>query len=158
MKLEQDSLDPAPGRSPDRRKHGYKELEDKLDSHTREVETRLGRFFFRALIAFAVIGMTSAGALLGFGVVLSKQNDSAKEIQKQRYDNLVASCVEQNNRNIKTVNTLDEVLKQASRTASKAQQQQMAQSRTSTVLLINALAPFVADCDAAARKRVKDLK
>lgn len=81
---------------PDRRQHTYEELAQKLDDHTVEVERRLHRFFKKALFIFAVIGITSAVALLGFTIVLG-------EIKKTRRDFVEATCKEQNQRHDKTI-------------------------------------------------------
>jgi precorrin-2 methylase len=51
---------------PDRRKHGYKELENKLDRHAEEIKSRLEKFIRRGLVAFAIIGIFTALALFGF--------------------------------------------------------------------------------------------
>lgn len=81
---------------PDRRQHTYEELAKQLDAHTVEVERRLHRFFKKALFIFAVIGITSAVALLGFTLVLG-------EIKKTRRDFVEVLCKEQNRRHDKTI-------------------------------------------------------
>lgn len=106
----------------------------KLEKNTEYVEKRLGRFFFKALIAFAIIGMSSAGSLFGFTVVL-------KEIQTQRYDTIVMNCEQQNDRHDKTIARAKELLPERVQEA--------------VILIVNELQPYVEDCEAFARKRVK---
>lgn len=88
---------------PDRRRHGYKDLEEKLDQHAKRLDERLELFIRRALIAFALIGFTSVGSLVGFGVLLSRQGQTATEIQAQRRESIFRSCYEQNVRHDNTV-------------------------------------------------------
>ena len=83
---------------PDRRKHGYAELENRLDDHAQNIEDRLRRFFIKALIAFAVLGTTSAISLFGFGLALENQAKTSKAIQEGRILTLVKICEDQNRR------------------------------------------------------------
>jgi len=57
------------------RRRGYEELAAELDKHVLEIEHRFSKWFKAGLIAFAVIGITSAIALGGFALVLQEQND-----------------------------------------------------------------------------------
>lgn len=126
---------------PDRRKHGYAELEKRLEDHAISIEKRLARLIAKALLGFAVIGITSAGALLGFGVVLKEQNRTSSEIQTQRYEASFQTCLAQNERH-------DAAIKKAKVILPKQAQQ-------TVILLVNELQPFVEDCDKQARTRVK---
>lgn len=82
---------------PDRRKNTYRELEKRVDRHLDAMEVRLHRFFMKALAIFAVIGMTSAIALFGFGINL-------RQIKETRKDFVYDSCTAQNKRHDNTVN------------------------------------------------------
>lgn len=98
---------------PDRRKNTYATLEAKVHEYFDEVETRLNRFFTKALFIFATISITSAVALLGFGILLGDQrdtNDKLKDqvqtnrllglaIQNQRRNFIFENCRDQNRRN-----------------------------------------------------------
>lgn len=111
-------------------------------SHERfvELENRFRRFFTKALIAFAVVGISSAFAIGGFGFVLKRQARDAREIQLQRYQSLVVNCEAQNARNMGTI--------------AKAKSLKPATQKT-VMLLVDELQPFVKDCDAFAGRRVK---
>jgi hypothetical protein len=167
-----DSLSP-----PDRRKHGYAELEQQIEEHKEEVthdlnlfkeltkqelekfyaEIRqvLRRFFFRALVVCAIIGLTSAVGILGFGLVLRKQSNLTEDIQGQRYEVTYNTCKDQNDRHDDTIALLDQLAKKAVKRASPEERKQIAQSIASSKLLIDALAPRISDCTALAKSRVK---
>jgi hypothetical protein len=85
---------------PDRRQNTYEELENKLESelgeHTRAVEKRLNGFFNKSLFIFAVIGITSAVALFGFSVTLTRIKDTRRSFVE-------SSCVAQNKRHDTTI-------------------------------------------------------
>lgn len=132
------------GHEPERRK-GYRELYNELDSKVDEefekLRTQLRRFFAKALGAFAILGLASAIALAGFGLVLSKQGSTSKEIQQQRYDSLLLSCYQQNTRHDQAILTAGDILPEASQKVVK--------------LLVDKLAPYEDDCGSYADRRVK---
>lgn len=75
----------------------------------------------------------------------------AKAIQGERYDAILASCEAQNRRHIATIRALDRVLARALRAPlSRARRVEIRASRASTLLLINALAPYQPSCAAVA--------
>lgn len=78
---------------PDRRKNTYATLEAKVDEYFDEVEARLSRFFAKALFIFVVIGLTSAIALAGFGILLSEQRDTNNKLK--------AACTQEVNADVK---------------------------------------------------------
>src|SRR5436190_8909572 len=81
----------------DRREQGWhEELKEELTAHADRIETRLRRFYSRALGAFAVMGIACAVALVGFGVVLDAQKTTTQTIQSQRYDALLSNCLDTN--------------------------------------------------------------
>lgn len=118
---------------PDRRQHTYADLEKKLDKHVEVIETRLHGFFTKALAIFAIIGFTSAIALLGFSLTLS-------EIKKTRRLFVVTMCEAQNQRHDKSIARF----RSASKRAIKRNPQFAKQIRESTsdnLSIIDALAP-----------------
>lgn len=75
----------------DRREHAHVSLEQRFNEHSDAVERRLSKFFSKSLFIFAVIGVTSATALFGFGVTLSQLKDTRKAFVRD-------SCRAQNKR------------------------------------------------------------
>lgn len=153
---------------PDRRRHGYQELEQKLEEHTEAIESRFQRFFIMALIAFSIIGLTSAGALVGYGVLLRQTSHQADEIQQQttiiqrqtniiqqqRRDSVRKTCQEQNERHKNTVKVFNGIFAKALKKATDpVQRAQLLSSRNANLLVINALAPHQ-NCDEVVRKAV----
>jgi predicted negative regulator of RcsB-dependent stress response len=114
---------------PDRRKHGYRELETKLDHHYEELELRLKRFFSKCLIAFAIMGISTAVSLFGFGLVLKQHQDLTKQIQEQRRNSVFEACRSQNQRHDDTVAKL------------KALPDFNPSAQAATISLIDSLAP-----------------
>lgn len=125
---------------PDRRRHGYQDLEEKLDEHAQKITDRLEEFIRRALIGFAVIGITSAASLAGFGILLVKQDNTSKEIQAQRRESILRGCLEQNTRHDNTISQLQVVSAAAAKEHPK-DAAQIAQSVKSSTTLIEALVP-----------------
>lgn len=102
-----------------------------------------------------VLGVVAIPALpVAAWVVGGQVSDNTKiseQIQQSRTDATLSSCREQNERHDRTIHTLDLLLAQAIR-RSPERAVQIRQSRASTVLLINSLAPK-RDCE----QRVHDL-
>lgn len=125
---------------PDRRRHGYKELEEKLDQHAETIEQRLERFIRGALLGFAIIGLCSAGALIGFGFLLREIGDQADAIQEQRREAILRSCTDQNARHDNSVKAFNKVAREAiKKYPNRAEQIQ--QSAKSNLAIIEALVP-----------------
>lgn len=111
-------------------------------------QLRIQRNIFLALNTAAAIAMA---VLVGLVIHTNhKVNGQTAEIQRQRAENIMRDCVDQNNRHDKTVRTLDELLKKSGVSPARR-----AASRQTTVLLINALAPKQ-DCDKLVAKSVGD--
>lgn len=145
--------DPPPGRSEDRRKHGYVELEEKINEHQKEIERRLRRFFIKALIAFAVIGCASAISIFGFGLVLKRQANTTRQIQKERFDSLVLNCKDTNARNKEVNNKIDDAIA----AVPPGVEQKKAQEQSGPFrLILEAAVPKVDDCKKYAKIRVKE--
>lgn len=130
---------------PPRRDGTPEELEELIivrsDIHYDAVEVRLARFVNKSLIAFAVIGVTCAISILGFGFVLKQQHDTSNDIQRQRFEALVYACNQQNDRHDRTIEKANKLLP--------------AQGRLLVILLVNELQPYVPDCVAMAKTKVK---
>lgn len=149
---------------PDRRKNTYRALENKVDEYFDHIEARLSRFFTKALFIFATISLTSAFALLGFGIVLGNQrdtNDKLKDqvkanrrlglaIQEQRRNFILDSCREQNRRNRNTKRTLRLGADIDQRNAPFEARAEIRRRRNVTLGLIDALAP-VQNCKEEAK-------
>lgn len=122
---------------PDRRKTTYAELVKRVDDHAQHVEDRLRSFFLRALIAMAVIGITSAIGLFGFAYVLGQVKDTRQDFVQQ-------NCSAQNKRHSDTINAFRA---QAATLAKKHPEQATAiqESVSANLEIIDALAP-VQDC------------
>lgn len=121
---------------PDRRKHTYAALEKKIDDHAHEIEDRFHHWFVRGLIAFAVIGLTSGTALIGFGVVLHNERQRAVELCEAtniRHDNAIKALKAGS----------DEDIKNATTPAAKTE---IGRRRDVTIGLIDASTPFTPDC------------
>lgn len=99
---------------------------------------------WRPVVALALI-LASASILLSAWLFT--------RIQGERARNVRASCEQTNARNQNTIAELDRLLAKRLGSASPAQRQQIVQSRTNTVLLIQALVPR-RDCDAYVRQQV----
>lgn len=136
---------------PDRRRHGYADLERQLNQHAREIEERLNRFFSKALIAFAVIGMTSALALAGYGLVLRSEARQNELIQDQRREFVRFECEDVNTRNRNSTKALEAGAGQdiANATTQEAKDE-IARRRDVTLVLIDRVLP-IRDCDSLVR-------
>lgn len=77
----------------------------------------------------------------------------AIRIQQERTASISEGCQQQNSRHDATIAALDALLARASRDANSARREQLKQSRRSTVLLIDSLAPKQ-NCEALVKSRV----
>jgi len=98
----------------------------------------------KALTAMVVVGLSCAAAIFGFGFVL-------KEIQQQRFDSLVQTCQETNQRNQKVNAQIDTAINQLPKEQTKEEEAATAAFR----LIIEAAVPYTDDCHAYAKERVK---
>src|SRR3954451_25259056 len=98
-----------------RKSAGRREYDDPnaaLSLHIESNNRRLRKFFIGALIAYSLIGLATTGALIGFGIVLHRQQQTAdqlkivvaqnkkfaNDIQKQRVDFTRKTCEDTNAR------------------------------------------------------------
>lgn len=143
---------------PDRRSYTHytelkEELSQQLDDHATRLDNRLEFFLKRALMAFGIIGLTSVGSLVGFGIVLSKQGQTASEIQAQRRDSIYRSCFAQNLRHDNTITQL-QIISEANTKKHPDRATQIKESIKPTITLIDALVPKE-DCVRLVQKSVK---
>ncbi len=139
---------------PDRRKHGYKELEEQLASDVEEMRDTQRRFFIGGIIVLAIIGLTTALSIFGFGILLKEQGDQqdqiekqAENIQEQRKESIGNACKDQNYRHDATSAALSTAADEdIAKAKTQAQKKEIARRRDVTLGLIDALTP-VQDCE-----------
>lgn len=162
-----------------RESNGRREYDDAnaaLDLHIKENDQRLRRFFKGALIALSIIGLATAIALAGFGIVLDNQQETsdqlkvlvkqskklaldnkafAAEIQQQRRDSILESCTAQNKRHDGSVAALVKGSDEDQANApNEAARKEIRRRRDVTIALLDALAP-VEDCQQKVKEAVK---
>lgn len=123
-----------------RRQDDFEHLDEKIDDRFGVLTDRLAHFIKRAIVGFAIIGLTSALALAGYGYLLREQHKTTNEIQQQRKETILRSCTEQNGRHNATIKVLDKVLSDTVKSNPKLKAQ-VKDSRAQNLLLINALVP-----------------
>lgn len=119
---------------------GYRELEDRLNTHARSVSDRFHRWFVISLVAFSIISLSSAAGLVGFGVLLKKQGNTTDEIQQQRRSFVQSACEDQNSRHDDTSKKLIHAMNVAIK-RNPARREQIRQSSQVSLGLIDALVP-----------------
>lgn len=147
----------------------YDDANAKLDAHIQENDARLRRFFIGALIAFSIIGLACTGSLIGFGIVLHAQQQTADQltelveqnkqftadIQKQRRSSIIEGCSTQNARHDGALKALTEGSDLDQKNApDEATRAEIRRRRDVTIALLDALAP-VEDCQAKAKAAVQ---
>ena len=139
---------------PDRRKHGYRELEERLEEHVEDIRATQRRFFIGGIVVLAIIGLTTALSIFGFGVILREQGDQQDQIEKQaaniqdqRAQAIGDDCKDQNQRHDQAVNKLMlGAQADIDNAESQAEKKEIARRRDVTIGLIDALSP-VQDCE-----------
>lgn len=123
--------------------------EDKLET----LYSKYDRTAKKIIIVLAILCMSQFG--LGvWNLSLSKDNNlRTSEIQSSRRNSILISCEEQNTRNENTVNTLEDLIGKA-KFNTAIEMDQLDQTKTFTILLINALAPKQ-NCKARVAKLTK---
>lgn len=153
---------------PDRRKHGYKELEEKLEEHAKENKAQLAGFISKSLIAFGIIGLMCTVALAGFGIVLGKladQSDRAEELAKE---NRALAVVIQKERRTECENTnlrhdgaVAALIKGSdedqANAPNEAARKEIRRRRNVTIALLDALAPHQ-ECEDEIKTKPKEKK
>lgn len=140
----------------DRRKNGYEEVERKLEDHAALIEARFRRWFIVGLIAFAVIGLSSFVALIGYGLVLRSQADFTRDIQQQRREATFETCQDQNDKNDHTKQALLAGSSKDQLDAPDGAARLEIRRRVAvTIALIDALVPKQ-DCAKLVKQRVPD--
>lgn len=110
-------------------KDDIKKLYNKYDKLARNI-----------IIILSFLCITQAGLGL-WNLSLSNDNTiRTEEIQASRKNSILISCEEQNIRNENSISTLDDLLSRG-KFVSQSETMQIEQTKTFTILLINALAP-----------------
>lgn len=138
---------------PDRRAEDTAALKQ-LDEGFGSMRAQLAQFIRKSLMAFAVLGLSCAIALLGFGMVLRKQNDITNRIQEQRYSVLVQSCKETNDRNKDVNSKIDAAVAQIP-DVPPGNRAKAKKSAKPFRLIISAAVPVHKDCKAYAKQRLR---
>lgn len=133
---------------------GYRELEKKISRHAEKIEGRFHRWFMGGLIAFAIIALTSAVALGGFSVLLTKQGNLTTKIQQQRYDSVLDACLDQNIRHDDVIKKIDDAVAEVP--PPPARQRRAKESAKPFKLILEAAVPYTKDCRKLALSRIKD--
>lgn len=133
---------------------GYRELEKKIAKHSEKMEERFHRWFLGGLVAFGIIALTSAGALVGFSVLLTKQGNLTSKIQQQRFDSLLDGCLDQNLRHDDVIKKIDAAV--AGTPPPPARQRRAKESAKPFKLILEAAVPHIDDCRQFARSRVNE--
>lgn len=142
--------DPERRTVPDRREAGWhEELKKELTEHADRIETRMRRFYSRALGAFAVMGIACAVALAGFGVVLDAQKATTAAIQDQRYDAILQNCLDTNVRHDNAIKNIDKAVERAPKS------QRDPKGLAAFKAIIEATVPYTSDCRDFARSRLR---
>jgi hypothetical protein len=101
------SNDTPESHAPERRK-GYAEIKLTIDQRMGYLEQCFRRWLTRGLIAFAIIGLASTVALIGYGVVLRQAAHDrleACENRNDRHDNAVNALIVGSNEDIQNAPT-----------------------------------------------------
>jgi hypothetical protein len=151
--MTEESYPPNRRKLPDRRQDEYHALNTKIDERFEALTNRFARFITKALMAFTVIGLTSAIALLGFGLVLRREGRNTDDIQKQRRESILIACRDQNIRHDNTVIQFRRIA--ATATANNPKQaKQIRRNIEANLKIIDAIAPKQ-DCDRLVQAAVK---
>jgi hypothetical protein len=138
--MTEESYPPNRRKLPDRRKDEYEELNKKIDERFDALTERVARFISKALMGFALIGVTSALGLLGFGFVLKREGENTDEIQKQRRESILTACRDQNIRHDNTVIQFRKIAVTAA-AANPKQAKQIRRNIDANLRIIDAIAP-----------------
>lgn len=131
---------------------GYQELEDKIYERAEIFENRFHRWFLIGLVGLSFIALTSAVALIGFGVLLTKQGNLTNEIQEQRHHALLDACRDQNRRHDNVIAQIDKAVAETPPPPPKKEREKQAKPFK---LILEAAVPHTKDCPTYARERVE---
>jgi hypothetical protein len=152
------------------RRKGYAELGEQLDAHADRLASRLHGFILKGTIAFAIIGLMTTLALIGFEVVLREQQHNSNQlkalvasnkrfvndIQRQRRDSIIDSCTAQNKRHDGAVGALNKGAAHdiAHHKELGLRAGEIERRKAVTIALLDALQP-VQDCNKLVRDSVQ---
>lgn len=118
------------------RRKDYKDVKLTIDERISYVENCIRRWITRGIVGFAIIGITSAIALLGYGYILREQHQAALELCKNaniRHDNAILA--------LKLGSDQDQA-----NAANEAARAEIRRRRDVTIGIINGIAPKI-DCE-----------
>lgn len=100
-----------------------------------------------AVAAYAVVDVTGAISRItavasAQGVDAHRAKAVADQLAADRNESILRACEQQNERHTRTIRELDRILHRAERVAPPLRRAQIQESRASTVLLIDQLAPY----------------
>lgn len=138
--------------------HGYRELENKLNEHAREIEQKFHKWFIRGLVAFGIMSLGVILGLVGYGLLLNKQGDLLAQFKETRKEFVRDSCLAQNKRHDNTIAKLNTLSAKSIKQRKTATGRKRAEDgRVATIGLIDALAPKQ-NCKKLAAVSVGDAK
>lgn len=108
----------------------------------------------RLVVACTAISVLCAAVVAVFAATVLDTHSTTRQIQDERAASVLRSCQETNGRHDATIGALDELMARAGVGASYQRLVLLEQSRMSTVLLVNALAPKQ-DCKRLVSSRVR---
>lgn len=135
---------------------------DSIDEHPFGIITQRGydelkghirKAIIGGMVAISIVALTSAAALVGYGILLTKQGNITTEIQQQRFDSVYNTCLDQNHRHDKVVKRIDDAV--AAVPPPPAKQKEAKESAKPFKLILEAAVPYTDDCYAYAKKRVE---
>lgn len=139
-----------------------REFIDGIEEHPFGIITQLGyhklkehlrRAIVGGLVAISIVALTSTAALVGYGILLTKQGNITTEIQQQRFDSVYNTCLDQNHRHDKVVKRIDDAV--AAVPPPPAKQKEAQENAKPFKLILEAAVPYTDDCYAYAKKRVE---
>jgi hypothetical protein len=144
----------------ERRKNPDAHVDEKIDEEMEAVKHDLRRFFNWGIAILAIVGLTTAASIFGFGILLTeqgKQNDKIAsqqlQIQNQRRDAIRNTCEDQNTRHDNTVAKFEAAAQEETKNHPE-QAAQIQESIQANLQIIDALVPKQ-DCEALINQSVK---
>lgn len=162
-----DELDQDPS---ERRAVPYEHIDRKIDEDLDAIRKQIHRFFLWGLVIVAIVGISTAVSIFGFGIVLKKQgeqNDRIEQqnaeiqkqnaaIQQQREDFVRQSCIDQNARHDNTVKSFQAAANKDVANAKKLglNPDEVRRREAVTTKIVDLLQPHQ-DCETLVRKAVQ---
>lgn len=141
---------------------GYAELQGQLKEQSDatqgdlkkqadKVEERFHRWLVTGLVAFGIIALGTTVALVGYGILLTKQGNITNDIQQQRYNTILDACLDQNERHDNVIKQIDKAV--AAVPPPPSEQKKAREGAKPFKLILEAAVPHTKDCRAYAKDR-----